>query len=106
MTELTAKPRRSVATLIWLVVSQVIALASLGLWVIAAGTSLMAFDQGDSAGARRFVLMVWAYPIFPLVTAIGAWIAFAFRKNRLATILSGLSFVPMGLLYLALRFGW
>jgi len=30
MTELTAKPKRSTATLIWLIVSQLIALASLG----------------------------------------------------------------------------
>jgi uncharacterized protein (DUF2062 family) len=48
--------------------------------------------------------VVWAYPLFPLAMAIGAWIAFAFRKNRLAAILSGLSFVPAGLLYLVLRF--
>jgi uncharacterized BrkB/YihY/UPF0761 family membrane protein len=89
MTELTAKPKRSTGTLIWLIVSQLIALASLGLWVLAAGLSVMAFDQGDSPEARRTVLMVWAYPIFPLVMAIGAWIAFAFRKNRLAAVLTG-----------------
>jgi uncharacterized BrkB/YihY/UPF0761 family membrane protein len=105
MPELTGTRKHSVVTLIWLVVSQLIALASLGLWVIAAGFSVMAFDQGDSPEARRFVLIVWAYPLFPLVMAIGAWIAFAFRRNRLAAILSGLTFVPAGLLYLALRLG-
>jgi len=32
--------------------------------------------------------------------------AFRFRKNnRLAAVLSGLTFVPAGLLYLVLRFG-
>jgi hypothetical protein len=31
---------------------------------------------------------------------VGAWIAFAFRKNRLAAILSGLSFAPPVLLLL------
>ena len=105
VTELNAKPKRSIVTLIWLIVSQLIALATLSFWVVAAGLSVMAFDEGSSPEAWRFVIAVWAYPLFPLVMAIGAWIAFAFRKNRLAAILSGLSFVPAGLLYLALRFG-
>jgi hypothetical protein len=49
--------------------------------------------------------MVWAYPIFPLVMAIGAWIAFAFRKNWLAAILSGLTFVPAALFCFAMLLG-
>ena len=105
MTEVTAKPKRSIVTLIWLIVSQLIALATLTFWVLVAGLSVMAFDEGSSPEAWRFVIAVWAYPLFPLVMAIGAWISFAFRKNRLAAILSGLSFVPAGMLYLALRFG-
>jgi hypothetical protein len=32
--------------------------------------------------------------------AIGAWGAFAFRKNRLAAVLTGLTFAPPVLLYL------
>jgi hypothetical protein len=47
-----------------------------------------------------FILVIWAYPLFPLVMAIGAWIAFACRKNRLAAILSGLTFAPPVLLVL------
>ena len=105
MTEPTAKPKRSIATLIWLIVSQLIALATLAFWVLVAGLSVMAFDEGSSPEAWRFVIAVWAYPLFPLVMAIGAWVAFAFRKNRLAAILSGLTFTPAGLLYLMLRFG-
>jgi uncharacterized BrkB/YihY/UPF0761 family membrane protein len=104
MTELSEKPKRSIVTLIWLIVSQLIAVATLLFWVIAAGLSVMAFDEGSSPEAWRFVIAVWAYPLFPLVMAIGAWVAFAFRKNRLAAILSGLTFVPAGLLYLLARF--
>jgi uncharacterized BrkB/YihY/UPF0761 family membrane protein len=105
MTELTAKPKRSIATLIWLIVSQLMALASLLFWVIVAGLSVMAFDEGQSPGAWVFVLAIWTYPLFPLVMAIGAWIAFAFRKNRTAVILSGLSFAPPVLLYLIIWIG-
>ena len=104
-TELAEKPKRSIVTLIWLIVSQLMALASLLFWVLVAGLSVMAFDEGPSPTAWAIVIAVWAYPLFPLVMAIGAWIAFAFRKNWLAAILSGLAFMPVGLLYLALRFG-
>ena len=105
MTELTAKPKRSVVTLIWLIASQLLALATLLFWALVAGLSVMAFDEGQSPGAWAIVIAIWVYPLFPLIMTIGAWIAFAFRKNRLAAILSGLTFVPAGLLYLVLRFG-
>ena len=51
------------------------------------------------------VLTVWAYPLFPLVMATGAWIAFACRKNWLAAILSGMTFAPPALLLLVLWIG-
>ena len=105
MTELTAKPKRGTVTLLWLITSQLLALATLLFWALVAGLSVMAFDSGPSRVAWTIVLTVWAYPLFPLTMAIGAWVAFAFRRNRLAAILSGLTFVPAGLLYLALRFG-
>ncbi len=103
MTEHTAKPKRSVVTLIWLIVSQLLAVGTLFFWVLAAGLLVMAFDEGQSPEAWTFVLAVWAYPIFPLIMAIGAWIAFAFRKNWLAAILSGLSFTPPVLLVLVMQ---
>ena len=105
MAELTAKPKRSIGTLIWLIVSQLMALGSLYIWIIAAGVSVMAFDEGPSPEAWRFVLAVWAYPLFPLVLAISAWIAFAFRKNWLAAILSGVPLVPPAVLLFVLWIG-
>ncbi len=105
MTQATEKPKRSIATLIWLIISQLMAVGSLVFWALVAGLSVMAFDSGQSTQAWTLVIAVWAYPLFPLVMAIGAWIAFAFRKNRLAAILSGLTFVPPALLYALLFLG-
>jgi len=102
MTELTAPPKRRTGLLIWLIVSQLLAVGSLWFWALMAGLSVMAFDSGDSPEAWTFVLAVWAYPLFPLLMAIGAWVAFAFRKNLLAVVLSGLTFAPMAMLYLFL----
>jgi hypothetical protein len=105
MTKVTAQPKRRIGLLIWMIVSQLLAIGSLWFWALAAGLSVMAFDEGSSPEAWRFVIAVWAYPLFPLFMAIGAWIAFAFRKNWLAAVLTGLTFVPLALVILAMRIG-
>jgi hypothetical protein len=102
MIEIAAQPKRRTGLLTWLILSQLLALGSLLIWLVMAGLSVMAFDAGESPEAWAFVLTVWAYPLFPLVMAIGAWIAFARRKNRLAAVLSGLTFAPPVLFYLFL----
>jgi hypothetical protein len=102
VTVLTAPPQRRTGLLVWLIISQLLALGSLLIWLIVAGLSVMAFDSGESPAAWTFVIAVWAYPLFPLLTAVGAWIAYAFRKNKLAAVLSGLSFAPPILFYIFL----
>lgn len=97
----TSKPR-SKGLLIWLIVSQVLAVASLLIWLVMAGMSVMAFDSGETPQAWAFVITIWAYPIFPIAMAIGAWIAYARRRNVLSAILSGLTFAVPVLLYLGL----
>ena len=104
MTERAAQSKRRTGLLIWMIVSQLLAAGSLLFWALMAGLSVMAFDSGESTEAWVFVLTVWAYPLFPLLMAISAWIAFAFRKNRLAAILTTLTFVPLTLFYFFLRF--
>jgi len=102
MTALAAPPKRRTGLLIWLIVSQLLAVGSLLIWALMAGLSVMAFDSGVSPEAWAIVIAVWAYPLFPLLMAVGAWTAFAFRKTRLAAILSGLTFAPPILFYLFL----
>ncbi|MBM3125727.1 MAG: hypothetical protein FJZ87_11760 [Chloroflexi bacterium] len=94
--------KRRTGLILWLIASQLLALASLVIWALMAGLSVMAFDSGVSAEAWTFVLTVWAYPVIPLILIIGAWIAFPQRRNVLAAILSGLSFAPPILFYLFL----
>lgn len=98
--ETSPKPRTGL--LIWMIVSQVLTVLSLVFWLVIAGLSVMAFDSGVTAEAWTFVIVVWSYPIIPIVLVIAAWIAFARRRNRAAAILSGLSFAPPLLLFLCL----
>jgi hypothetical protein len=105
VTEVTAQPKRRTGLVIWLIVSQLLTIASLWLWLLVAGLSVMAFDEGGSTVAWAIVIGAWSYPLFPLIMAISAWVAFAFRKNRLAAVLTGLPLVPPALIYLMLWIG-
>ena len=98
MSESLPQPRSRKALIIWMIVSQLLMLGSLAIWLLIAGLSVMAFDSGVTQEAWTVVIAVWSYPIIPIVLVIGAWIAFARRKDMLAAILSGLSFLPPFLL--------
>jgi hypothetical protein len=74
---LQTKPVSRRPVLIWLIVSQVLALASLVFWLVVAGLSVMAFDAGVTQEAWNFVIAVWSYLILPIGFAIAAWIAYS-----------------------------
>lgn len=95
------KPKRT-GLLIWMIVSQVLTVASLVIWLLVAGLSVMAFDAGVTDEAWTFVIAVWSYPLLPVILVIAAWIAYARRKNKSAAILSGLSFAPPFILFLVI----
>lgn len=103
--ETETKPKLRRPVLIWLIISQLLAAASLFFWLVMAGLSVMAFDSGVSAEAWTFVIAVWSYPIWPIGFAIASWIAYARRKDRLAGILTTLTFLPILLLILAMVIG-
>lgn len=91
----TPSPRSRKPILIWLIASQILALLSLFFWLVMAGLSVMAFDSGVSTEAWTFVIAVWSYPIWPIGFAIAAWIAYARKKDRLAGVLTTLTFLPI-----------
>jgi hypothetical protein len=99
-TQPATRSRRPI--LIWLIASQLLALLSLIFWLLAAGLSVMAFDSGVTQEAWNFVIAVWAYPIWPILFAIAAWIAYARRKDRLAAVLTMLTFLPVLVLILVI----
>lgn len=97
-TKPASRSRRSI--LIWLIASQLLALASLFFWMMAAGLSVMAFDSGVTQEAWNFVIAVWAYPLWPIAFTIAAWVAYARKKDKLAAILTTLTFLPVLILIL------
>ena len=97
-----AKPVSRRPILIWLIVSQLLALASLIFWLFVAGISVMAFDSGVTQEAWTFVIAIWSYPIWPIIFAIASWIAYARKKDRLAGVLTTLTFLPVLVLILVI----
>ncbi len=96
------KPASRRPILIWLIISQLLALASLVFWLFVAGISVMAFDSGVTPEAWTFVIAVWSYPIWPIIFTIAAWIAYARKKDRLAGVLTTLTFLPVLVLILVI----
>jgi hypothetical protein len=103
--ETEPKPASRNPILIWLIVSQIMAAASLIFWLLVAGLSVMAFDSGVSAEAWTFVIIVWSYPIWPIAFTIASWIAYARKRDRLAGVLTTFTFLPMLLLLLVIIVG-
>ena len=87
--------------LIWLIASQLLALASLVFWLFAAGITTMAFDSGVTQEAWNVVILVWAYPIWPLAFTVAAWVAYARKRDKLAALLTTLTFIPVLVLILS-----
>lgn len=91
--------------LIWLIISQILGLLSLFFWLLIAGLSVMAFDSGSTPQAWTFVIAVWSYPIWPILFTIAAWVAYARKKDRLAGVLTTVTFLPVLILLAVILVG-
>jgi uncharacterized membrane protein len=99
----TSLKRRPI--LIWLIISQILALLSLFFWLLVVGLSVMAFDEGSTPQAWAFVIAVWSYPIWPILFTIAAWVAYARTRDRLAGILTTFTFLPVLILLVVILIG-
>ncbi len=84
----------------WLILSQLATVGTMFFWLFLVGMSIMIVAGDPGTPAYIMVGLLWAYPLFPLAMAIGAWIAFAKRRNTLSAILTSFTFLPLLCLYL------
>ena len=98
MSQDTDQFEHSIGILIWMVLSQLLAIASLIGWLILLLSPDMIF-AGESGG-RFFLVVFFCYPIFTISMIISAWAVYFSDKKWLAAIFSGLSIAPNLLLIL------
>ncbi len=88
--------------MIWLIVSQVIAVLALIPWVLFLGTLSMgaALNSSSQTNASLFYLVI-SYPVALLVSIVGAWIFWRQKKLTLANVLTSIPmfYVIPGLIY-------
>lgn len=68
--------------LIWLIVSQLLFLASLLPWFIFFAFSFMAIDAEVNAEGIALVAPIWLYPIVSFGAMIAAWLCFGRQRYR------------------------
>lgn len=90
MSQDTLQFKHSIGLLIWMIISQLFAVATIIWWLSAVLSPDMIF-AGYLGG---FLFIFLFYPIYPIVMIIGAWISYSRQKNWLAAVLSGLSIAP------------
>lgn len=64
----------------------------------------MAFDSGQNPSLVVWLLLiaVWTYPVWPIVLSVAAWRAYARKKDKLAVVLTTLTFLPALVLVLSI----
>jgi len=83
------KPRWPV--IVWLVISQLLAVGSLIPWLAYAYLSYWAvYSGGSSIWEVIFVSVTFAYPIVVIVCAIWAWLLYRAHKDRHALIVTSI----------------
>jgi hypothetical protein len=101
MIETSNRPKRRIILLIWMVLSQLLAVATLFIWIFVIGAIFIIAIEAKTVTAYWIQAIVASlYPVFPLTLITGAWIAYLRYNNRMAAFLSGMSFVlPVPVLY-------
>lgn len=83
----------------WMVISQLITLFSLVGWYAAANGSLMAAESSGGVLGNLFVLLLWAYPLFPFLCILSSWVFYIRGSKQLAALISGLPLIPPAVFY-------
>ena len=93
--------------MVWLIVSQVIAVLALFPWTLFLGAFALAGALSTSGpGMENIFWLVVSYPVVLIASIIGAWITFRQKKIQLANILTSIPmlYVIPGAIALLLNF--
>lgn len=81
----------------WLIIVYIVDLAAILAWPIIAFMAVFAFDEPGSAqkpAVWRSVGILLSYPVLPIGSVIGSFIAFRRAARKLAFVLAGVGALP------------
>ncbi len=88
MTETRTPPASRSKTLrLWLIIGSVVAVLAIFPAIFMGMMSVMASDAGTNGWIEAFIYTSLTFPIAIVVGPVLAWIAYAFRRERLSWIL-------------------
>ncbi|MFN8413302.1 MAG: hypothetical protein U0Z26_13015 [Anaerolineales bacterium] len=92
----TSQPARRIPLTIWMVFMQLLALATLVVWFIFVGISIVFHDDPNppELSTKIFLTLFYSFPFYSMGAMIVAWVGYFYRVNWLAWILSALQLVP------------
>ncbi|CAN5164180.1 hypothetical protein BH10PSE2_BH10PSE2_15010 [soil metagenome] len=82
------RPPRSKALKLWLIIDSILSALAIIPVAMMGMMSVMASDAGVNTMIYTFIWVGLSFPVAVALSPILAWIAFGFRKPRLALILS------------------
>ena len=90
------KPARRIGLTIWMIFSQLVSIAAILIWLALSILPLAFWDDPNAPLSQQAAILwfMWLSPLIPIGLSIAAWIAYAFRKNWQAFVLSAITSVP------------
>ncbi|WP_029416333.1 hypothetical protein [Brevundimonas bacteroides] len=83
----TEKPPRSRLLLIGLIVGTIVAFLAILPAFVMATMSVMVAASGSDPLIFNFLIFAWGLPVVVVLGPVGAWIAYALRRERTAWVL-------------------
>ena len=105
MIKTSDRPNRRIILLIWMVLSQLLLVATLFGWIFVIGAAFVIASEAKTVTIYWIqAIVAGLYPVVPLTLVMGAWTAYSRYNNRMAAFLSGMSFIlPIPFLYLLMN---
>ena len=94
MTETSNRSKSRIILLIWMVLSQLLMVATLFVWIFVIGATFIIATMAKTIPVYWIqAIIAGLYPVFSLSLAVGSWVAYSRYNNQVAAFLSGMTFV-------------
>lgn len=90
------KPALRIFLTLWMIVMQLLALATFVVWLLFVGVSIIFRDDPGpyDLQTKIFLTLFYSFPLYSMGTMTIAWASYFYRVNWLSWMLSALQIIP------------